>query len=578
MLLFHIERIRFFLWCDYVGITNLVLILDSGGTGDCHNELLNSPKSSVLTQEWTLKFLCDILEKIQRNFYDARSLLGDHTNPGKPAILTRLIAKSSGDDKRLVSIAFDDAPSSRPRNGRKNRGVSFNVAWVFSNKRKFKAFVSNLQQYNDGLRSILSGIEMLELQRQKELLATTSSFGSLIVACSTIANVPNTAQRSTAMQRLVELTERSSIINQHQFPDPNSELLLSESNITPPIELYILRSDIELPNDHNSELLPRISAKYKGEPALIEWRYYSRRLTPEMFAYMRQRVTMLILQLQQSSSTEGFSILECVGHFEDLDNYRIGMVFKTPNTLQGDQITNLRDIMVKDRRDRIARELGARMSVARPLVMTVFRLHSVGWLHKNFRSENILLKKLSGDSCFELGNPYVCGFDFSRQDMPYELMERVPTQLQYQYLSRERSLYRHPDLHYKTENLSEEREEDGEKAEEKLPRHRKSYDMYSLGVVLLEIGLWYPIKHLVKNRESPQEFHQRLLSELLPELRYRMGRRYHDVVAKCLWGHFSGEDGMDSTGISSDDHQVRSKRFLESFLKDAVVVLEGISI
>jgi hypothetical protein len=56
-------------------------------------------------------------------------------------------------------------------------------------------------------------------------------------------------------------------------------------------------------------------------------------------------------------------------------------------------------------------------------------LHSVGWLHKSFRSENILFFNDADQDPHLLTQPYVCGFDFSRQDSPHEMTENVPSVL-----------------------------------------------------------------------------------------------------------------------------------------------------
>jgi hypothetical protein len=113
------------------------------------------------------------------------------------------------------------------------------------------------------------------------------------------------------------------------------------------------------------------------------------------------------------------------------------------------------------------------------------------------------------------------------------------------HLARERSLYRHPDLSIATANtLSTTSTQDTNEENHTVkpePRYRKAYDIYSLGVVLMETGLWQPARELVRKNEDPVDFHQRLFSKLLPELRYRISKNYHDVVEKCLKGSF-GKD------------------------------------
>lgn len=116
-------------------------------------------------------------------------------------------------------------------------------------------------------------------------------------------------------------------------------------------------------------------------------------------------------------------------------------------------MVTLRDCIVHNRRKQLIPGPEARMAVARTLVMSFFRLHSVGWLHEDFNSDNVLLSsrrtntRRIGIQEHGLGDPYKCEFNLSRQDMPYELTERVPTQTCQVHLARERSYYHHPELH-----------------------------------------------------------------------------------------------------------------------------------
>ncbi|KAH8164741.1 hypothetical protein CIB48_g3512 [Xylaria polymorpha] len=281
---------------------------------------------------------------------------------------------------------------------------------------------------------------------------------------------------------------------------------------------------------------------------------------------------MLVLQFQLSAATPGFSVLNCVGQFEDRGNHRIGIVFQTPDNSQTGGIVDLKAIMLSDRRLKLVRDLGARIAVARALAMTFFRLHQIGWVHKSFRSENVLFVDTIVNNQHDLGTPYICGFDFSRPDIPDALSEVVPTQLLHLQSARERSLYRHPDLR---QHGGADLEDDENDDIVRRHRYRKSYDTYSLGVVLVEIALWHPVTKLIKQDESPTDFHDRLLTEIVPELRYRMGRAYHDVVNKCLRGQF-GDEGVDQIDeISCEEHQKLSREWMKSFLEDAVEVLES---
>ena len=76
----------------------------------------------------------------------------------------------------------------------------------------------------------------------------------------------------------------------------------------------------------------------------------------------------------------------------------------------------------------------------------------------------------------------------------------------------------------------------------------KSFDMYSLGLVLLEIGLWKSLQTYHRPQYSATKFRDKVvLSVLVPGLGSKTGNRYREVVEKCL----HTRDNM--TGIESNN-------------------------
>lgn len=86
-----------------------------------------------------------------------------------------------------------------------------------------------------------------------------------------------------------------------------------------------------------------------------------------------------------------------------------------------------------------------------------------------------------------------------------------------------------------------------------FPRYRKSFDIYSLGIVLIEIAFWEPIISLAsaKDREKMEKFEdvdsdsrakewwKAISKTAKQELAAEMGAGYRDAVLYCLEG--SGE-------------------------------------
>jgi hypothetical protein len=63
----------------------------------------------------------------------------------------------------------------------------------------------------------------------------------------------------------------------------------------------------------------------------------------------------------------------------------------------------------------------------------------------------------------------------------------------------------------------------------------RSYDIYSLGLVLLETGLWKALQIYHKPHYSARRFLERVvIQNLVPNLGSKTGRIYKEVVERCL--------------------------------------------
>jgi serine/threonine protein kinase len=171
------------------------------------------------------------------------------------------------------------------------------------------------------------------------------------------------------------------------------------------------------------------------------------------------------------------------------------------------------------------------MELARRLATAVFFVHSVGWVHKAIRPENILIfqktsrgqaqeggKQAASDHSssprWSLGSACLVGFDAGRDD----LAETDPGARNQNSLVDE--IYTHPDRQASAQYHT---------------RHTMSHDIYSLGVVLTEIGIWTPLENKVSlghGNKAPQI--QDILANLARETALMMGEKYARLVQMCL--------------------------------------------
>ncbi|KAF8535768.1 hypothetical protein BDD12DRAFT_936873 [Trichophaea hybrida] len=189
--------------------------------------------------------------------------------------------------------------------------------------------------------------------------------------------------------------------------------------------------------------------------------------------------------------------------------------------------------------------------------------------HKNLNSRNILFFARSGvasqSPIWDFSSPWVTGFDFARPNQKDEHSFEVD--------SGENDIYRHPDLRQNIEDI----EEYG-----RAP-YRRQFDVYSLGLVLLEIGLWTPLSDLCNQKATPTKATARFKAACNLNVPHQMGTSYNELVLRCLDGDHQlhdeedqedGEDrGEDSSSVAVSSRK-RTDVSLVAFYWKVIRVLE----
>ena len=227
----------------------------------------------------------------------------------------------------------------------------------------------------------------------------------------------------------------------------------------------------------------RTFERYHRKPVLIEWKevgYLN-------FKALETRVDCVSTFLQKLETS--FHSLPCRGYVKDHDARRYGYVFDLPIALDTSMSPSMSEPDVSDVApfptvytlreildlEAPAPSLNLRVSYAVRLLETLLQLHTSGWLHKKLRSENLLFIQNASSSSYEndlavddLGpsQMYLAGYVYTRADDPAEMTEPLQSEL-------EADLYRHPSTI----------------GRDRLP-FRKTFDMFSVGCILLELGLW----------------------------------------------------------------------------------------
>lgn len=284
----------------------------------------------------------------------------------------------------------------------------------------------------------------------------------------------------------------------------SGNMRIDESQISKPLEPF---------HWHNIGILH--TANSPEENILIEWLEYD--------SNWAGRIEELVQRIQDIASfrapSSAFSVLICAGYYHDLAKHAFGIVYyfprpqpTSPLPFQDEKPKSLRDIIssVKSRRQRPS--LDQIFDAALSLINVVLTLHKANWLHKNISSYNIIFFPDRFNSIAEaMTSPYFIGFSYSRLNLENAFTQGPNEQLEYQ----------HPDY--------------------LLGRNRfcQEYEYYSVGLVLLELGFWLPLKAITAGIVgSPTEMLRVLLKREVPKLKTYMGRAYEDAVTACLSSDF----------------------------------------
>ncbi|KAH7333199.1 hypothetical protein BKA65DRAFT_507375 [Rhexocercosporidium sp. MPI-PUGE-AT-0058] len=258
-----------------------------------------------------------------------------------------------------------------------------------------------------------------------------------------------------------------------------------------------------------------------------------------------------------------FGLLKCQGvirvpksnSFNALSDFKF--IFEVPAQLSSPQ--SLRAVLLSGK----LYPLDERLELAKKLASSVLFVHTMQFVHKNIRPETIVVFENEHST---IGAPYLAGFQKFR-------IEDGNTFLVGDSLW-DHNLYRHP----------------GRQGTLPEMQYQMQHDIYSLGVVLLEIGLWtsfaspdletssmHPnpvlgpanLDSAIPPQGTPTKLKGHLEALAKNELPSRLGKRFTEIVLQCLQcldkniqieGESSDEkEGRDSgfgVGVGGDDEEI----------------------
>lgn len=319
-----------------------------------------------------------------------------------------------------------------------------------------------------------------------------------------------------------------------------------------------------------ARFIPDSSGSSPPRDVLVQYLVYDAKWADETVGetlFHRLGALVEFLRAAFHEAATAFCVLECLGYVHRPDRHGFGLVFafpehhvspspaggaKTPRPISMNQM------MRATKNVRLRPNLGEVFQLAQCLASCLLQYHTIGWLHKSFSSYQVVFfpgaasasssgRTRNQDCPYPVSDPYVVGFDSSRPDKPHEYSEGPKAEAI-------RTRYQHP-LYATGEH-----------------RFCPEFDYFSLGYVLLELGLWKPLEEILGPNPPPcqdQSYMGFLLEDVVPAVGQRMGTIYRDAVVACF------TFGIEPTAsLHEAEHGRRRAETLLYFRKHVVQALD----
>lgn len=447
------------------------------------------------------------------------------------------------------------------------------LVWVAFDEQVFKNLLGRLTELNDYLQELLHGHQARKLEQMTEktymemvqVRSSVEELKHLVTAAMLLedhGHSTTTDIRRRNNQVLARLADFKSLNAANEDPSgqkpPDYDSVISATHLNYSSVYY---------QEDPSTSSPRARAEskfFKGDGTFkqvwIEWKTYKEQWDAKLDKYVPQddnvRRVRELVALLRSVKPQEFRAPRCLGYFDDRDDaersehdYRFGLVFEKPVDVSP---VSLHDVLKAPEPS-----LTDRLTLAHTVSICVLYLHAVNWLHKSLRSDSIIFFPLS----ISITGPYLTGYEYARADRPGETTTGGS-------IDEWTELYVHPQY-----------QGPGTKGQ-----YRKTFDIYSLGIILLEIAYWQPIEKIMElNMESQtifediNEIRGRLLeptSKIMETLKANSGDEYFTAVKSCI-------EGREAFGIKPNENEVdvaTGAKLQQEFMRLVTDGLESISL
>jgi hypothetical protein len=384
------------------------------------------------------------------------------------------------------------------------------VRWAVRDLVKFDGLVRDLGQRITKLNDLLTEAQQRKTREDNYrvnmvVVGSAVDEASLELIRAAVRGEPDTSQVRAAVERKALTVGQRPATELSQAPR-----VMGNTGLQPlSLDTFVLPKEFA---SLKRFITVKQSASTSGSYYLLERKHFDPSILPADMARLTRRIQRLVLLLQRPKSLD-FRTPQAEGCIKDPANSCWWIVFhyplhvdlspRQPETSHAATRRLLRQtkgapvslLTLLTPASKFCPPLEQRLALASTLCATLSELYLSGWLHKSIRSENILfpsagaiLSPPSPSSSSHqtpsqpqtimqtwmqtiLSTPLVSGFDYSRHESEWATIDRARTAGDIGA-----AIYRHPDYQ-------------GEAAE----GYRVQYDVYSVGLVLVEIALWMPL-------------------------------------------------------------------------------------
>lgn len=553
---------------------------------------LTERDETILVDRGTKTVLVSVLDQ-QRQMLLQFGRLDSQLQPLVPPIILEESAREIEEAKTIGELEeeFKGSESLRgrfPHTGdllqksinfmRRTSKIPTRLRWAISDKKSLERLIQKLASLNDYLTELLNMHQLDQLMTRQvrtdylivQMNSKLDHLQELVAAAQTPNLTPVSLPRqpfldyeesdehrtssadSLQSQRLTNLAQFKALsvaMDTNSLTDEFAQSLQLDETVKQITSVELPASAITLVDSEEliSSDKQRVAGLYtlstgKSRVIWIEWKPFESQVSHDnnnaTNGKIIRRLTALTSLLKENRRTEQFRAPPCLGYFlseRHKQGSRFGLVFENPpdvDTLA--RPVSLLDLLL-DTEVKVP-SLTTRVALAKAIAECIEKLHAVNWLHKGLRSDNVLFFRSGNVEC-DISRPYLSGFDYSRPAQREDMTERPSGNMAH-------DLYRHPQVQGLSRDTSNGK------------GYKKRHDIYSLGIILIEIAYWKPIDAVLELNQSeirPSETARvrgRLLNgDYLGHIHSQMGDTIYEVISSCLVG-------VPSFGIREGDNEM----------------------